>query len=462
MSARLVAPSPRPGAPLFAGWLIGPALDAQIRAALPGCAIVLDSSRDLAPSMGYTRGLAPSATGPVMLAGWSAGCQSVRKLLVDGVQANVVITLDGTHADLHPAAWQIDVWRKLADRARRGECLWLATATQQVYVEGLVDNPATPAREVPYRASVHVLEDVLGRKLPPGTEIHEGGLHVWSSPSALFDGAAHMREANRMPELLRTYVAPWISVHHPNIDNTLRRGARGDAVRAWQVALGLAGFRTDVDGAFGPKTEDATKRAQQAAHLPATGIVDDATRDAVATLTRDTQPGPDLPTASHPLTAAERDALFGRFDFVANADGSIRILGSWVRDNIVEVVVPQLIAVEGGPRSGRILMHRKVAEQTRALFAAWEDARLMHLVHTWAGSWVPRMVRGSTSTLSNHAYGTAFDINAAWNGLGRTPAPQGAHGSVVELVPLARQHGFFWGGRFSRPDGMHLEVCAIG
>jgi hypothetical protein len=71
------------------------------------------------------------------------------------------------------------------------------------------------------------------------------------------------------------------------------------------------------------------------------------------------------------------------------------------------------------------------------------------------------MVRGSTTTLSNHAYGTAFDINAAWNGLGREPAPLGAKGSVLELLPLAEAHGFAWGGLFSRRDAMHFEVARV-
>ncbi len=61
--------------------------------------------------------------------------------------------------------------------------------------------------------------------------------------------------------------------------------------------------------------------------------------------------------------------------------------------------------------------------------------------------------------LSNHAYGTAFDINAAQNGLGVEPAAIGKRGCVRELVPLANRHGFFWGGHFSkRKDGMHFEV----
>jgi hypothetical protein len=75
---------------------------------------------------------------------------------------------------------------------------------------------------------------------------------------------------------------------------------------------------------------------------------------------------------------------------------------------------------------------------------------------------VPRFIRGSRSVLSNHAYGSAFDINAAWNPLGATPADVDEKGSVIELVPLAHEFGFYWGGHFnSRPDGMHFEAAEI-
>jgi hypothetical protein len=63
--------------------------------------------------------------------------------------------------------------------------------------------------------------------------------------------------------------------------------------------------------------------------------------------------------------------------------------------------------------------------------------------------------------LSNHAFGSAFDINAGQNGLGRIPAAVGAYGSVRELVPIAHRFGFYWGGHFSRADGMHFEVAKL-
>jgi hypothetical protein len=140
----------------------------------------------------------------------------------------------------------------------------------------------------------------------------------------------------------------------------------------------------------------------------------------------------------------------------------IRILGDWRRANIRPVVIPSLGGVKGAPVTGRIWVHKLVVEQVRGLFAAWEEAGLAKLILTWEGSFEPRFVRGSRVTVSNHAWGTAFDINYAWNRLGTVPALQGDKGSVRGLVPLANAHGLYWGGHFSRRDGMHFEVARLG
>jgi len=96
------------------------------------------------------------------------------------------------------------------------------------------------------------------------------------------------------------------------------------------------------------------------------------------------------------------------------------------------------------------------------LFDDWQSANLTEKILSWGGSWVPRFVRGSRTSLSNHAWGTAFDINHQWNGLGIRPTLRDEKGSVRDLVEIAYQNGFYWGGWFkSRPDGMHFEAYKI-
>jgi hypothetical protein len=52
--------------------------------------------------------------------------------------------------------------------------------------------------------------------------------------------------------------------------------------------------------------------------------------------------------------------------------------------------------------------------------------------------------------------------NAAFNPLGADPATFGEKGCLYELVPIANNHGFFWGGHFRRrKDGVHFELAVL-
>lgn len=68
-----------------------------------------------------------------------------------------------------------------------------------------------------------------------------------------------------------------------------------------------------------------------------------------------------------------------------------------------------------------------------------------------------RNVRGSTDKLSNHASGTAIDINSSRHPLGKVgtfPAEK-----VPMIRALAKKYGLRWGGDYrGRPDEMHFEV----
>ncbi|MBX9465926.1 MAG: DUF3380 domain-containing protein [Aquamicrobium sp.] len=61
----------------------------------------------------------------------------------------------------------------------------------------------------------------------------------------------------------------------------LRRGMRGDAVRNLQLSLGRHGFSLQVDGIFGPRTEDAVRRFQERRGLVVDGIVGSASTAAL-------------------------------------------------------------------------------------------------------------------------------------------------------------------------------------
>ncbi len=83
------------------------------------------------------------------------------------------------------------------------------------------------------------------------------------------------------------------------------------------------------------------------------------------------------------------------------------------------------------------------------------DRGLINELKTWDGCFNVRKKRGLNS-LSLHSWGIAIDINAAWNGLGKTPTMS------AKLVKCFTDAGFEWGGTWkNRPDGMHFQLSRI-
>jgi hypothetical protein len=146
---------------------------------------------------------------------------------------------------------------------------------------------------------------------------------------------------------------------------------------------------------------------------------------------------------------------------------NIQILGGWEQRNIGNVTIPQLARIANVPVGGsRTRFHNLAIRQLQGLWQAWEDAGLLNRILTFDGAFNARYIRGAAhcpENLSNHSWGTAFDINATWNPKKTTPAIIWEAGCVFELVPLAVRWGFYWGGWFSgsRVDGMHFEVAVV-
>jgi len=144
-----------------------------------------------------------------------------------------------------------------------------------------------------------------------------------------------------------------------------------------------------------------------------------------------------------------------------------------VAENIVTIQIPQLDFARG--YDGRFRCHRKAAPIFAALFAKWEAENLLHLIRSYEGCFVARYIRGNSpgpdghglknssdvGTLSNHSFGSTFDINFVDNQRGNTPAAFGARSCVRELVESANSLNVFWGGHFGTPDGMHFEIAKL-
>ena len=236
----------------------------------------------------------PFTPSAIVLVGWSAGVQALRETLRAGTLPDVVIALDGTSGNVPPAWAQLAPWHSYAERARRGEALFVLTATQQVYTRDL------PAHER-YEATAYVVTELYTHSRPmtsaellppvePGDEYRDGDFVVAIHRSARIDGEAHKREQNvHLPDLVRRVVNPWLLARRAaaptDPPDTLPTGTPPDhGARALQAALNRAGASPalKVDGIIGPLTRAALRAFQGAHGLPVTGEADPATWAALA------------------------------------------------------------------------------------------------------------------------------------------------------------------------------------
>jgi peptidoglycan hydrolase-like protein with peptidoglycan-binding domain len=250
----------------------------------------------------------------------------------------------------------------------------------------------------------------------------------------------------------------------------LQVGSSGVEVQKWEWFLTGQGFSPGKDdGLFDAATKLATIAFQRKWGLsPDGGVGRETLGKAVALGFGEVNGGlaewPPKPAFEH-LSDDARGQIFGQFEYTpsptpGNPEG-ITLHGDWEAKNIVTVQIPQLANVRNAPHNGVVRLHHLVAQQYVNFFKAMEDAGLIHLIISWGGSYFPRFIRGSTTRLSNHSYGTAMDLNADWNPLGAEPALIGTQGCMREPASHCTDFGLFWGGWFTRLDGMHLEAFKV-
>jgi hypothetical protein len=94
---------------------------------------------------------------------------------------------------------------------------------------------------------------------------------------------------------------------------TLQRPSKDEAVKELQGLLNRVGALLVIDGDFGPATERAVKEAQELAHLPTTGIADEATW---AWLEAQPAPSSDLSTQDVTFVVLQEVGSRGYYDRV--------------------------------------------------------------------------------------------------------------------------------------------------
>ena len=137
----------------------------------------------------------------------------------------------------------------------------------------------------------------------------------------------------------------------------------------------------------------------------------------------------------------------GSFSYRVLGGGRIAPDSAWVRENIRTEQVPIL---------GSVTCHKVMLPQLRAALTQVVEQKLADEIHPgeYAGCYYPRFIAGSTS-LSNHSFGIALDMNVPGNQRGTTGEMDRG------VVAIFKRWGFGWGGDWNYTDPMHFEMNAI-
>lgn len=73
-----------------------------------------------------------------------------------------------------------------------------------------------------------------------------------------------------------------------------------------------------------------------------------------------------------------------------------------------------------------------------------------------AGMLCCRFVRDSTTSISNHSWGTAIDLKI--DGVLDTRGDKKVQRGLTLIAPIFNRHKWFWGAGFPTEDGMHFEI----
>ena len=122
---------------------------------------------------------------------------------------------------------------------------------------------------------------------------------------------------------------------------------------------------------------------------------------------------------------------------------------AYKESNMVLWDVPSELEIGVIPK--RIYCNKDMLIPLTLAFKALISTGYVKELKTFDGCFNIRQKRGGV-TQSLHSWGVAIDVNAAWNGLGKTPTlSQG-------FVKCFTDNGFDWGGHWNKPDGMHFQL----
>jgi len=137
----------------------------------------------------------------------------------------------------------------------------------------------------------------------------------------------------------------------------------------------------------------------------------------------------------------------GSYSYTVVGGGRIAPQQAWVDSHISTQAMPII---------GPMTCNTQMFPQLRAALEEIRADGLASALHPqqYGGCFVPRFIAGTT-TLSNHAFGLAFDVNVPEN-------QRGTVGRINrEVVAIFEKWGFTWGGIWHYTDPMHFELNRI-
>jgi hypothetical protein len=146
------------------------------------------------------------------------------------------------------------------------------------------------------------------------------------------------------------------------------------------------------------------------------------------------------------LVGSVADAV-GTFNYTVLGGGRIAPDPAWVSSHIATQSVPIL---------GSVTCNKLIFPQLTAALDEVVSRGLADEIHPeeYAGCYYPRFIAGTTS-LSNHSFGLALDLNVPGN-------QRGTAGEMDRtVVAIFKKWGFAWGGDWHYTDPMHFEMNAL-
>ncbi len=225
----------------------------------------------------------------------------------------------------------------------------------------------------------------------------------------------------------------------------LRLGSRGESVGQIQSKLKQIGFYGgQIDDDFGPLTEKAVRAFQTSKGLTGDGIVGSITWGA---LDLSEPSATDVGAPKRPRSYAEVRQIFGD---PLQAGWEASRLGFCALAPIFKA-----FPLKGTTRG--FYCHKLLVSVFQAVFEDIGLAGLADEVKSFDGCFSLRKIRGSSTTMSLHSWAIAIDINYVGNELAN-PHPA----MPPAIIAIFEKHGFYWGGNFTRKDGMHFEYFDRG